>query len=76
VFANFEKFNTLQQERIVAFLGSYISQSSGTTLGRSEQFLLELTKNKLSDIQRVALSQTFAVVCRFISVKKAKEDLD
>jgi hypothetical protein len=56
VFANFEKFNTLQQERIVTFLGSYISQSSGATLGRSEQFLLELTKNKLSDAQRAALS--------------------
>jgi len=25
VFANYEKFNYLQQERIIAFLGSYIS---------------------------------------------------
>jgi|APCry1669190731_1035312.scaffolds.fasta_scaffold206255_1 hypothetical protein len=49
VFANFEKFNFTQQERIVTFLGSYISQSSGKDLGLAEQFLLELTKGKISD---------------------------
>ncbi len=76
VFNNYEKFNFLQQERIVIFLGSYISQSSGSTLGRSEQFLLELTKTKISDSQKTALNQIFAVLCRFISVRKAKEDLD
>lgn len=56
VFSNFEKFNFLQQERIVTFLGSYISQSSGKDLGQSEQFLLELTKGKISDLQRSALN--------------------
>jgi len=76
VFAHFEKFSFLQQERIVNFLGCYISQSSASNLGRSEQFLLELTKSTLSDVQEKALNQVFAVICRFVSIKKAKEELD
>jgi hypothetical protein len=49
VFANFEKFTFIQYEGIVTFLCSFISQSSVKDLGQAEQFLLELTKGKISD---------------------------
>ena len=40
IFANISEFSPLQQQRVVDFLGAYISQSSGKELQRSEPFLL------------------------------------
>ena len=76
VFANYNTFTTLQQQRVVDFLGVYLSQSAGRDLGLSEPFLLKLTESALTEGQKQALKKAFAVVCNFIYVKKAKEQLD
>lgn len=72
IFGAFEAFNAIQQERIVSFLGAYICQSAGRDLGLAESFLLKLTETP----QRLVLKRVFHVVCGYIFVRKAKEQLD
>jgi hypothetical protein len=57
----------------VEFLGTYISQSAGRDLSQAEPFLIKLTQGLLSPLQKQMLSDVFAVVCRFVFVKKARE---
>lgn len=48
VFAKIADFSPIQRERIVDFLGAYLSQSSGKDLGQAEPFLLKLTEGQIS----------------------------
>jgi hypothetical protein len=66
----------MQQDRVVEFLGAFISQSAGRDLGLAENFLIKLTQGQISDQQKQCLKDVFSVICRFIFVKKAREQLD
>lgn len=76
VFQNCQHFSKLQIARIVDFLGAYISQSAGRDLSQAEPFLIKLTQGALSLLQKQLLKDVFAVVCRYVFVKKAKDQLD
>ena len=76
VFAKIANFSKLQKERVVEFLGAFISQSCGRDLAKAENFLIKLTQGEISDDQKQMLKDVFNVICRFIFVKKAREQLD
>lgn len=73
VFARIQDFSQIQKERIIDFLGAYISQLSGKELGQAEPFLLKLKEGQISPEQKQALKDVFNVICRFVFVKKAKD---
>lgn len=76
VFAKIGDFSKLQRERVVEFLGAFISQSCGRDLGQAENFLIKLTQGSMGEECKKALVDVFSVICRFIFVKKAREQLD
>lgn len=44
VFSKISEFSDIQRERVVDFLGAYLSQCAGRDLGQAEPFLLKLTE--------------------------------